>query len=98
MTSMKTDRHYCPACGAGLVSEPIGAPFRCKHCGWHLISLDAWRKLPPFQQGYAIYMQSDWPTSELASEKNPYEEGTPAWTKFRQGESRASVEAQDGEE
>ena len=28
--------HYCPACSAGLVSEPIGAPLRCKQCGWYI--------------------------------------------------------------
>jgi hypothetical protein len=93
-----TVHHYCPSCGAGLVSEPIGAPLRCKHCGWHLVSLDAWRDLPPFRQGYAFYMQSSWPTSELANVKNPHEEGTVAWTAFRDGEQRAAIDAQDGEE
>ena len=93
-----TDRHGCPACDTDLVSEPISVPLRCKHCGWHLVSLDAWRKLPPFGQGYTFYMEGDWPTSELAGEKNPYEEGTPAWTEFRHGEQRATLDAQDGEE
>ena len=95
---MKTVRHYCPACGAGLVSEPIGAPLRCKHCGWHLVTLDAWRKMPPFRQGYMLYTQSAWPTSELARAKNPYEEGTPAWSEFCQGEQRATLNTQDNEE
>ncbi len=93
-----TNRHYCPACGGGLVSEPINAPLRCKHCHWHLISLADWRTLPPFQQGYTLYMQGAWPTSELTREKNPYGEGTPQWTKFRQGEQCAMRDAQDGEE
>ena len=95
---MKTVCHYCPACGAGLVSEPIGAPLRCKHCGWYLVTLDAWKKLPPSGQGYALYMQGSWPTSEIASETNPYTEGTPECTAFRQGEERAMLDAQDGEE
>jgi DNA-directed RNA polymerase subunit RPC12/RpoP len=74
----KAARHYCPACGAGLVSEPIGAPLRCKHCGWRLVTLEAWRRLSPFQQGWTLYMQGSWPTSELAQEKNPYAEGAAA--------------------
>jgi hypothetical protein len=91
-------RHYCPACGAGLVSEPIGAPLRCKHCSWHLVTLAAWKKLPPFRQGYELYMQGSWPTSELSRVKNPYAEGTPECTEFRCGEQRATLNAQDGEE
>ena len=93
-----TARHHCPACGAGLVSEPIGTSLRCKHCSWHLVSIDAWRKLSPFRQGYTLYAQGSWPTSELARAKNPYEEGTPAWTQFRHGEHRAAINTQDGEE
>ena len=93
-----TTRHYCPACGAGLVSEPIGASLRCKHCGWHLVTLEAWKKLPPFGQGYAFYMQASWPTSEIARETNPYAENTPEWKNFQQGQQRAMLDAQDGEE
>ena len=93
-----TTRHYCPACGAGLVSEPVGAPFRCKHCGWHLVSREAWQKLEPLRQGYVFYAQASWWTSELKGEKNPYAEGTQPWTAFREGEHRAMLDAQDGEE
>ena len=95
---MRSDRHYCPACGAGLVSEPISAPLRCKHCGWHLVSRAEWQKLAPFRQGYIFYMQASWWTSELKDEGNPYAEGTPQWTAFREGEQRAMLSAQDGEE
>lgn len=49
--------HDCPACGAGLVSEPAGTPFRCSRCDWHLITLNEWKKLSPLQQGFAFYMQ-----------------------------------------
>lgn len=91
-------KDYCPSCGAGLVSEPIGAPLKCKHCGWHLITLAAWKELPPFRQGYALYAQGSWPTSELSRAKNPYAEGTAAWEKFREGEHRAMLGALDGEE
>lgn len=93
-----TMRHRCPSCGVALVSEPNGAPLHCKHCGWHLVTLEAWRALMPFRQGYALYMQGSWQTSEIAEQKNPYAEGTPEWTAFRQGEQRAMLDAQDGEE
>lgn len=95
---MTTARHYCPACGAGLVSEPIGAPLRCKHCGWRLVSCEEWRMLEAFQQGYVFYAQASWQTSELKDEKNPYPEGSPQWKAFREGEHRAMLNAQDGEE
>lgn len=94
---MATSR-YCPSCGAGLVSEPIGAPLRCKHCSWHLVSIAEWKTLLPFDQGYLLYMQGEWPTSELGQEKNPYAEGTAQWEKFCEGERRAMMNAQDSEE
>jgi hypothetical protein len=94
-----TRQSYCPSCGAGLVSEPIGAPLGCKNCRWYLIGLAEWKQqLSPFEQGYTLYMQAAWPTSELAGEKNPYAEGTPEWREFCHGERRAVTEAQDGEE
>jgi hypothetical protein len=89
---------YCPKCGAGLVSDPVGASLRCKRCQWYLISLAEWKTLPPFDQGYVLYMQGSWPTSELAEQKNPYEEGTAKWKKFCEGEERAILSAQDSEE
>jgi hypothetical protein len=93
-----TERHDCPACGAGLISEPIGAPLRCKRCGWYLITRAEWEKLTPLQQGFTLYMQSDWPTSELYGLKNPYALGTTKWEAFCQGEQRAARSAQDDEE
>jgi len=98
MTAPMIGNHRCPACGAALVSEPIGAPLHCKSCIWHLITLAEWRALPPFRQGYMLYMQGAWPTSELAQAKNPYQEGTSNWTEFRNGEGRAMRDVQDGEE
>lgn len=90
-----TDRLHCPSCGCVLVTEPL---LRCKICDWHLSTRADWRKLPPFRQGYTLYMEGSWPTSELAGEKNPYAEGTPAWTDFCHGERRAILVAQDSEE
>ena len=95
---MSNVRHHCPACSAGLVSDPVGTSLRCTHCNWRLITLAEWKKLPPFDQGYALYMQSSWPTSELAKAKNPYAEDSPKWIAFREGEQRATKSAQDGEE
>jgi hypothetical protein len=88
---------YCPSCGAGLVSEPIGAPLRCTRCDWHLITLAEWRQLSSFQKGYVLYMQGSWPTGELAGAKNPYAKGSADWTAFCQGEHRAVQDAQDSE-
>jgi hypothetical protein len=96
---MKHDYPLCPACGNDLVPAiEDGATLRCKHCGWHLITLAAWKLLSPFDQGYTLYMQSNWETSELAQEKNPYVNGTAEWDEFRHGEYRAMLSAQDGEE
>jgi hypothetical protein len=89
---------YCPSCDAAIVAEPINVPLRCKHCGLHLITLEAWRKLTPFRQGYALYMQCSWPTSEISGQTNPYVENTPEWIAFRHGEQRATLATQDGEE
>lgn len=94
----KHESHHCPSCGAVLVSEPAGSSLRCMRCDWQLISLKAWKKLPPLQQGYLFYAQSSWPTSELAKAKNPYAEGTPAYRAFCEGEHRATLSAMDGEE
>lgn len=90
--------YYCPPCGAALVSNPPGTPLRCTRCSWYLISRDEWLKLSPFRQGVALYMQACWPTSKLAGAQNPYEESSAEWTAFRDGEQRAMLDVQDGEE
>lgn len=91
-------RHYCPSCGAELVAEALGASLRCERCGWHLVTLEAWKKLSPIQQGFTFYAQGSWPTSEIANEKNPYARETSAWIAFREGERRATLAAQDSDE
>jgi len=90
--------HHCPACSARLVAESTGAALRCNHCDWRLITLEAWRKLTPFRKGYLYYMQAAWPTSEIAREENPYDEGSDDWGAFRQGEQHAMSDVQYGEE
>lgn len=90
-TAMNNDR--CPVCRTTLIK-----PSHCEHCGWSLITLKEWRKLPPFQQGYVLYAQGAWPRSEIKQEKNPHPRGSTAWTAFEQGAARAALAAQDSEE
>lgn len=90
--------HHCPSCGAGLISEPIGSPLRCKSCRWRLFTLAEWQAMTPFRRGYAWYMQSSWPTSPLEGEKNPYVDGTPECAEFHRGERAGVAAAQDSEE
>lgn len=88
----------CPSCGGVLLDDPPGSSLRCPTCPWRLISREEWLQLSPLQQGYALYMQAAWPTSELAGATNPYPEGSKKWKAFQQGELRAALAAQDGEE
>lgn len=85
----------CPACRDSIT---IAAPIRCARCGWNLVTLAKWKKLSPLRQGWVLYMEADWPTSELAGQRNPYAEGTPKWAEFCRGEMLAVRSAQDGEE
>lgn len=59
-----------------------------------MVTLEAWRKLTPFRQGYLRYMQGLWSTSEIADQQNPYAEGSDEWGAFRQGEQHALSDAQ----
>lgn len=63
-----------------------------------LITLSEWKELPPKTQGYAWYMQAEWPDSELKGVKNPYPEGSDAHAAFEEGVRRGVLEAQDSEE
>jgi len=93
-----TTRHYCPACGGGLASKPAGSSLSCTRCDWRLITLAEWKKLAPFGQGYAMYMQGHWPTSALTNVTNPYAKGSRKYKAFEDGEQRAAMSAQDSEE
>lgn len=90
--------NHCPSCHTVLGAEPFGKSPHCAHCGWHLVTLTEWRALPPFQQGSVLYAQGSWPRSEIGDQTNPHPKGSAAWTAFRQGEQRAMLAAQDGEE
>lgn len=63
-----------------------------------LLTLTAWRKLHPREQGYVLYMQASWPGSELAGQSCPYREGSPEHEQWKRGERQAVLDAQDSEE
>lgn len=99
----------CPRCGSRLLKNPDppplipdpATPLLCcmaKSCGWYLLSRMAWQRMSPFEQGFILYMQSNWPTSELHGLQNPHAPGTLEWAEFRRGEQRATQVAQDSEE
>ena len=58
--------HRCPSCGAVL----SGAPLRCARCPWHLITLETWLALAPFEQGgmsttRGLGRRVHWPQPEI---------------------------------
>lgn len=63
-----------------------------------LVTLAEWRKLQPREQGYVLYMQANWPGSELAGQTCPYRAGSPEHEQWRRGEHAAVLVAQDSEE
>lgn len=64
-----------------------------------LLTLAEYRKLDPKAQGYAVYMQAEWPKSELKShQRNPYQIGSRESDLWLQGQNIAVLEAQDSEE
>lgn len=85
----------CPSCYAASLREE---PIHCTRCGWSLTTLAKWRTLSPVRQGWVFYMESSWPTSELAQQQNPYEIGSKRRAEFCRGEMLATRSAQDGEE
>lgn len=63
-----------------------------------LITKTEYDKLTPIQQGYVVYMQSEWPGSELKEFSNPYPDGSKEYDEWRDGEFRGVLAAQDSEE
>jgi len=63
-----------------------------------LITKAEWDALPPFSQGYVLYMQEEWPHSELKGLTNPYEPSSMESKKFDEGNFKAMLDAQDEEE
>ena len=54
--------------------------------------------LNPKSQGYVLYMQEEWPGSELKGLSNPYRKDSKEWKAFEEGERIACLDAQDSEE
>ncbi len=64
-----------------------------------LITLDAYKRLTPQQQGYVIYMQAEHPGSELKMyQENPYPTGSSEHMQWYDGQRMAVQVAQDSEE
>lgn len=61
-------------------------------------TLAEWKALPPYRQGFILYMEADQDGSELKGQVNPYKDGTPEDKEFKTGEARATQLAQDSEE
>jgi len=61
----------------------------------HLITLDEYESLEPFDKGYASYLQSSWEQSEIPEDENPFKEGTPESTIFKKGSFCAMQEVQE---
>lgn len=59
-----------------------------------LISLAEYKKLDPYQKGYASYMQAALPDSEI-SDVNPYRPRTADYHNFQRGQNAAVLEVQD---
>jgi hypothetical protein len=63
-----------------------------------LFTLAEWQKLSPRAQGYVLYMESEWPGSELKGHTCPYAIGSADHAEFSEGERRAVQAAMDSEE
>jgi hypothetical protein len=60
----------------------------------NLLSLEEYKQLSPYAQGYVSYMQASWEESELADE-NPFKEGTKEFAEFNRGSHHAMIITQD---
>lgn len=65
----------------------------------NLLTYAEYLTLSPASQGYAVYMQAEWPGSELkAHENNPYALGSDEHAQWNEGAQVACMNVQDGEE
>lgn len=62
-----------------------------------IYTLAEWQKLPPYQQGFVLYMEGE-RLPELKGQTCPYHDGTPEHDEFMLGQQRAVLVAQDSEE
>lgn len=63
-----------------------------------MITLQEWRNLKPFAQGYAVYWLGARDGSELVNVTNPYVVNSEEWCEYERGEQQACLDAQDSEE
>lgn len=63
-----------------------------------LVTLEQYKALTPFGQGYVVYMQEALPDSELKGLNNPYEVLSDDFAKWNHGNFKAMLDVQDGEE
>ena len=67
-----------------------------KEAGRQLVTLEEFKKLDPFRQGYVSYMQAELPGSELKRHQdNPYAPGSAKYHNFGRGQTAAVLEVQD---
>lgn len=62
-----------------------------------LLTLEQYQALTPGQQGYAHYMQAEWPESPIPKDC-PYAKGTPESEAFGQGSFAAMLACQEMDE
>lgn len=64
----------------------------------HLLTLEEYESLEPYDKGYACYLQSSWEQSEIPEDINPFKKGTPECDAFQEGSFCAMQEVQEMEE
>jgi hypothetical protein len=64
----------------------------------NLLTKAEYDKLTPFQQGYVIYMQAEWPGSELKGLDCHYPAGSKEDIQWHDGQLRATLSVMDSEE
>ena len=63
-----------------------------------LTTFEEYEALPPFEQGFIVYMEEEQPGSELKGQENPYPAGSSEDRQWRSGQLHATLLAQDSEE
>jgi hypothetical protein len=64
-----------------------------------LITLEQYRRLSPKDQGFVIYVQAEWPDSELKEhQQNPYAVGAKEHEEWNRGQMLGMQVAQESEE
>ncbi len=63
-----------------------------------LLTKAEYNKLKPFDQGYVVYMQAEWPMSELKGLGNPYPRGSRQSKQWNAGGSAAMMSVLDGDD